>query len=1489
MTSQAPKSSKPSKPPNQSSNTTPQPSRPSSSLTSHLAMVELKQRILTSLSKLSDRDTHQIAIEDLEKIIQTLSNDGVSMLLNCLCDATNDPKPIVKKESLRLLTVLCATHTDSTTTHWTKVIAHIVKRLKDSDSGVRDACRDSIGALSSQYLKGEGDNVGLGYVVSLFVKPLFEAMNENSKNVQGGAAMCMAKMVECASDPPISSFQKLCPRICKYLNNPNFLAKAALFAVVASLSQVGAIAPQSLEPLLQSTHDSDWATRKAAADALSTLALHSSNFTTEGVASTLAVLEACRFDKIKPARDSMAEALQLWKKIAGKEDGAADNQKTSSHDVENSETADLSEKDLPNPSGRRTETLAKDSSGGPSPDNSVSKIKPARDSMAEALQLWKKIAGKEDGAADNQKTSSHVSDVENSETADLSEKDLPNPSGRRTETLAKDSSGGPSPDNSVSKVKSTSILDKAVGILKKKAPALTDKELNPEFFHNLETRGSDDLPVEVVVPRRCLNTSETHNEEESEPNGSNSGGRLKGHCQPDDGSVLFKYRNIDRGTAGTFSRQRDIADRSDLNQRESSSTRVGFSKTDGQSEGFTNNRGNWLAIQRQLLQLERQQAHLMNMLQDFMGGSHDSMIKPARDSMAEALQLWKKIAGKEDGAADNQKTSSHVSDVENSETADLSEKDLPNPSGRRTETLAKDSSGGPSPDNSVSKVKSTSILDKAVGILKKKAPALTDKELNPEFFHNLETRGSDDLPVEVVVPRRCLNTSETHNEEESEPNGSNSGGRLKGHCQPDDGSVLFKYRNIDRGTAGTFSRQRDIADRSDLNQRESSSTRVGFSKTDGQSEGFTNNRGNWLAIQRQLLQLERQQAHLMNMLQDFMGGSHDSMVTLESRVRGLERVVEDMARDLSISAGRRGGNFMVGFEGSSNRHLSKYNGFSDYSSAKIKPARDSMAEALQLWKKIAGKEDGAADNQKTSSHVSDVENSETADLSEKDLPNPSGRRTETLAKDSSGGPSPDNSVSKVKSTSILDKAVGILKKKAPALTDKELNPEFFHNLETRGSDDLPVEVVVPRRCLNTSETHNEEESEPNGSNSGGRLKGHCQPDDGSVLFKYRNIDRGTAGTFSRQRDIADRSDLNQRESSSTRVGFSKTDGQSEGFTNNRGNWLAIQRQLLQLERQQAHLMNMLQDFMGGSHDSMVTLESRVRGLERVVEDMARDLSISAGRRGGNFMVGFEGSSNRHLSKYNGFSDYSSAKVGRGGDGRVPFGERFSSSGGIASGMRGRGPPWRSDASEGWGFHSYGKSGQMGSRRAPGGGSIDVRSPKSENENDQVGSRRAWDKGAGPVRYGEGPSARSVWQASKDEATLEAIRVAGEDNGTARTARAGIPELTAEALGDDNIVQERDPVWTSWSNAMDAFHVGDMDSAFAEVLSTGDDNLLVKLMDRSGPVIDQLSSEVASEILHAVAEFLMEQNLSDICLSWIQQDSAVSTVLAAINNKQGHMS
>jgi hypothetical protein len=291
--------------------------------------------------------------------------------------------------------------------------------------------------------------------------------------------------------------------------------------------------------------------------------------------------------------------------------------------------------------------------------------------------------------------------------------------------------------------------------------------------------------------------------------------------------------------------------------------------------------------------------------------------------------------------------------------------------------------------------------------------------------------------------------------------------------------------------------------------------------------------------------------------------------------------------------------------------------------------------------------------------------------------------------------------------------------------------------------------------------------------------------------------------------------------------------------------------------------------MGGSHDSLITLENRVCGLERVVEEMARDISLSSGRRGGGSLLGFDSSPGRSSMKYNGCHEYPNSKFGRSGDGRMGFAERYFSTDSMASGLRNS--SWRPESEP---RDSYGYSGSrsnMNTRRGLDSVSSDSRIPRNERGNDQAGPRRGWDKGPGPFRFGEGPSARSAWRASKDEATLEAIRVAGEDNGSYRAAaRVAVPELDGEGLNGDNQGDERGPLWESWTCAMDAVHVGDMDTAYAELLSTEDAELLVKLMEQTGPVVDQISNEVANEVLNAVGQFLVEESLYDIALSWLQQ-------------------
>ncbi|KAH9322396.1 hypothetical protein KI387_017035, partial [Taxus chinensis] len=811
----------------------------SGGLMTHFAMTELKQRILTSLTKLADRDTQQIAMEDLEKIIQTLTPEGIIVCLNCLYDTDFQHKGIVRKECVKLLATLATTHTDLVSTHLTKIVTHIVKRLKDPDSSVRDACHRTMGVLAGLYLDANGVGSSL---VSVFVKPLFEAMGEQNKSVQSGSAMCLAKIIENAKDPPVHAFQRLCPKICKFVSNPNFLAKAHLLSVFGSLSQVGAISQQNLSILMQciteSLESTDWATRKGAADTLSRMATHSSNILTSFKSSIIALLEACRFDKIVIYAAPFDYILSL----------AADTE------------------------------------------------------IAEVTQASEKVDFEQSSSTANKMNSSHKISLDNTNQV----------------------------SNSLSNAQGGNMPEKAAGFLKKKAPVLTDKELNPDFFQKLEKKGSDDWEVEVAVPRGRPPSAQSE------------------HGQTEAAAASQEGENLDL---------------------------VGMQST--------------------------------------------------RDS-----------------------------------------------------------------------------------------------------YNGLDN--TDDFSQDQWMERRSL-------------------------------------RN-----------------------------------------------------------------------------------------------------------------------------------------------KDSKARIME-------------------------------------------------------------------------------------------------------SDDW--------------------------------------------------------------------SDLNQRDTGGTRTTFSRSETYGDAqITGGKGNWLVIQRQLSQMERQQAILMEMLQDFMGNSQHSMVSLENRVRGLERVVEDMARDLAFSAGRRAGSHMMGYEGPTTKTLNRYHGAPDYPGSKFPKGNDGRASFSEWFTQSDTIPLGARGaRETQWRtSDAgSDIWDGYSHGAcrnghlpEGQISLRRGMIGLSNDGRFSRQEHQDgEQVVNKRAWERGSGPVR--EGPSARSVWQASKDEATLAAIRVAGEDAQTSRgSARVATPELDGEVLHYSNAGQVK--LLNAWNRAMECLHAGDIDLAYGEVLFTGDENFLTRLMSRSGPVLDQLSTGTAADALHAIGQFLPQQSFFDIGIQWIQQ-------------------
>ncbi|PWA92160.1 ARM repeat superfamily protein [Artemisia annua] len=65
--------------------------------------------------------------------------------------------------------------------------------------------------------------------------------------------------------------------------------------------------------------------------------------------------------------------------------------------------------------------------------------------------------------------------------------------------------------------------------------------------------------------------------------------------------------------------------------------------------------------------------------------------------------------------------------------------------------------------------------------------------------------------------------------------------------------------------------------------------------------------------------------------------------------------------------------------------------------------------------------------------------------------------------------------------------------------------------------------------------------------------------------------------------------------------------------------------------------------------------------------------------------------------------------------------------------------------------------------------------------------------------------------------------------------------------------------------------GDLDSAYVEAMNSGDEMVIVDLLDKTGPVLENLSNRTANDILNTLASFLSEQQFMSSIIPLLQQD------------------
>ncbi|KAK7307169.1 hypothetical protein VNO77_39992 [Canavalia gladiata] len=276
---------------------------------------DLRQRVITCLNKLSDRDTLAGAAAELESIARTLSHNSFSSFLSCIHNTDSSSKSPVRKQCVHLLNLLSRFHGDALSPFLSKMIATVLRRLRDPDSAVRSACVDAVSAMSSRITRPPFS--------AAFLRPLMDTLaQEQDANAQIGAALCLAAAVEAAPDPDVEALRKSAlPRLGKLVKNDACRAKAALLVLIGSIVAAGGASSRSamnwLVPcLVEFLGSEDWTVRKASAEAMGKVASVEKDLVSQHKVLCLDSLQNRKFDKIKVVRETVNRALEMWKDVS---------------------------------------------------------------------------------------------------------------------------------------------------------------------------------------------------------------------------------------------------------------------------------------------------------------------------------------------------------------------------------------------------------------------------------------------------------------------------------------------------------------------------------------------------------------------------------------------------------------------------------------------------------------------------------------------------------------------------------------------------------------------------------------------------------------------------------------------------------------------------------------------------------------------------------------------------------------------------------------------------------------------------------------------------------------------------------------------------------------------------------------------------------------------------------------------------------------------
>lgn len=315
----------------------PTPRRQSNGATGAAVQAQVKRQILLAVQKLTDRDTLENGVEEINGLAKGLPAAHHGVLLSTLGQGLNNTHyskmAFTRRQVVQLLGELAISFAaELHRRSLVRLLETIVAQLEDPDSSVREACAEAIADMASTFTCQEAADMAMsadaaarrpaagkdGSVLPIFLQPVLDNLSSHSrgKQAQMGAGLCLARLLlRIGKDQVMPALPRLCHRLGQHVESSICLARKEILWVIANLTEVcrDDMFPHiPLPAILKCLSDKDFDTRCAAADTLATFARRLPAPMASVAANVISELNKHRFDAIRPVREAIAEAVTAF-------------------------------------------------------------------------------------------------------------------------------------------------------------------------------------------------------------------------------------------------------------------------------------------------------------------------------------------------------------------------------------------------------------------------------------------------------------------------------------------------------------------------------------------------------------------------------------------------------------------------------------------------------------------------------------------------------------------------------------------------------------------------------------------------------------------------------------------------------------------------------------------------------------------------------------------------------------------------------------------------------------------------------------------------------------------------------------------------------------------------------------------------------------------------------------------------------------------------